>query len=279
MATTTRPRHHGRRATRWATNQWRRPSSEHRAEVDGNGQCVAADAGGLVAGAAEGAAQVAAEQAERRDRAGRPGGRSSTTARASASVARPTTPSGRQTAQASPHVLGPCRIVIGASQPVVDDCDDGGHDAAEQARRRRRPRPSRWRARGRRRAIWRSRSMSCFTLRTKSPPDISSSASTLAEVVAGGPGVGQREEAGVGRPGERQAGLVLVGVELARPAARGRPSGARTPRDGNHGAGRPVRAPGLVGEAATPAPATAAGSRSSNSPAPSASATSRSHSW
>ena len=61
--------------TRWATNQWSRPSTS--TAPRSTGSCIAgvgAEAG-LVAGAAERAAQVAAEEAERRDRlAGPPGG-------------------------------------------------------------------------------------------------------------------------------------------------------------------------------------------------------------
>ena len=56
--------------------------------------------------------------------------------------------------------------------------------------------------------------MSCLTLRTKSPPDISSSAMMLVELLASGPAVGQGEEAGVGRPGQREPGLLLGPVEL-----------------------------------------------------------------
>ena len=138
------------------------------------------------------------------------------------------------------------------------------------------------------RESWRSRSISCFMLRTKSPPVTDSSPMTSARsspaahpwATAKKPGSGFRV---CGRPASRSVAFRSEAIRsscgppplhLARrePQVRllGATRGPPAPRAG------PRRASKVNAEARE---ATAAGSRSSNSPAFSASATSRSHSW
>ena len=141
----------------------------------------------------------------------------STTARASAS-ARTTTPS-----SGSGPGLAPRLALARSSRPpalptvrrgrssttdrrhlgqrlvVVADARRGGDHAAEQGARPPRAAASPGRGSGAASPIWRSRSMSCFTLRTKSPPESVLVVEDVVEVVARGPRVGQRDEAGIGR--------------------------------------------------------------------------------
>ena len=181
------------------------------AEVDREGHGLGGPEAGLVAAAAEGAAQVAAEQPERRAAAGRPGGPRSTTARASASV-RTTTPSAGSGPGAPPGLAlldrhGGSLAASPAVGAVTVGADRrrGRDDAAEHQRRRpggpRRP----WRDRRRRRPTWRSRSMSCLALRTKSPPDSSSSSRTSSSGSPAAHAWARARKPGSGGRVERQA--------------------------------------------------------------------------
>ena len=117
--------------------------------------------------------------------------------------------------------------------------------------RRRRPRPRRWPSTPRRRpgtggrppaaptarvsstgasrASWRSRSMSCFIVRTKSPPDSSSSSTTVAKDCPAAQAWATRDERRVGRPGHREAGLLLGVAQLGGQRLDGLPPLADVP--------------------------------------------------
>ena len=91
---------------------------------------------------------------------------------------------------------------------------------------------ARWRvsASGATRASWRARSMSCFIVRTKSPPVISLVGDDLGEVLAEHPGVGGGDEPRIGRAVLAEADRALVGGEvLARRLDRAASGRGRRP--------------------------------------------------
>ena len=83
--------------------------------------------------------------------------------------------------------------------------------------------------------------MSCFTLRTKSPPESTSSSSSVGEALARRPGVGEVDEAGVGQPRGGEPGLLLVGGQAPRRALRA-PGSAPAPS--TTGTAAPAAGPG-----------------------------------
>ena len=239
---TTRPRHHGRRATRWATNQCRRPSSEHRAEVDGKRH-------GLARCAAAPRRRVPPRVRHRSPpsrpsgghRLARPPGRARPRRGPRRRCARRRRR--RAAAPGAPHGLALLDRHRGSSdrrgtrRVGVDRRRRRGHHAAEAG--------ASAAAAGGARAVagagatspsWRSRSMSCLMLRTKSPPDSSSSSSTSSRSLARRPGVGQGDErrgraARVsGRPASLLVGVQLAGERLDPAPTAPRSVGRREPR-------------------------------------------------
>ena len=79
--------------------------------------------------------------------------------------------------------------------------------------------------------------MSCFTLRTKSPPGQLLVLEHLVEVLARRPGVGEGEEVGSGGRVSGRPAASSSAVQLARERARARSKRSRTWPDGNHGGG------------------------------------------
>ena len=228
-------------------------------------------------GAAERAAQVAAEEPERRDRLAWPAGPRSTTARASASE-RTTTPSPGQRPGRPPG------LTLADRHPAPP---------------RRRPSSSAELAattpRNSASAAWRARAAVAADRRDVA--DLAQQVDELlhvADEVAAGEllvlehvvevarppptrGRGARSPGSGGRVGGRPASSSSAVSSSASRSRRWNRS--RTVELGNHGSGGRLAAAVLVGEARTRArPATAA-SRSSRTPGVMASATSRSHSW
>ena len=147
---------------------------------------------------------------------------------------------GREAAPAAPGLA--LRIVTRVIVAIAVDLDGG----RRRDRRRDDSASAAWRPRGAPTSpasgatspIWRSRSMSCFTLRTKSPPVSSSSSSTSASVVAGRPRVGQAQNVGSG-------GRVRSGARPRprRGSARSRAARCARHRSRTFGGGEPrVRA-------------------------------------
>ena len=118
MAATSGPRHQPRRATRWATNQCRRPSTSTDAEVDREPAWPPPSAGGPRRPARRACGTGRRRAARAAGSARRPAGPRSTTARASASE-RTTTPSSGSGPGARPS-LDPSRIGHGAPRRRVD---------------------------------------------------------------------------------------------------------------------------------------------------------------
>ena len=87
------------------------------------------------------------------------------------------------------------------------------------------------------RASWRSRSMSCFMLRTKSPPDSSSSSTTSAKRCPAAQACARATNVGSGGRGHGAGRPPPPRGAARRRATRWPPTACGRSRDGNHGAG------------------------------------------
>ena len=184
MAATTRPRHHDRRATRWATNQCSRPSTSTAPRSTGTRSAsrIASRASSPVPPSVRHRSPPSSPSGG--SGVARPPGRRRPPPAASASV-RTTDTVGRQRPVAHPTPRPSRSSSVTASTGASSSpttVDDAATTPAEQRVGGLAGGAGGSPAPGRRRPSWRSRSISCLMLRTKSPPDSSSSSSTSSRL-------------------------------------------------------------------------------------------------